>query len=197
MFHYKNLKISCPEQVYFPREDSILMAEVLEKVISTNKVSYKQTIEVLEIGCGSGFLSILAASLGTQVTAVDINPVAVDTTKQNAKTNNIKLTSLVSDLFSKVTKKFDLIIFNPPYLPNEDSKLKGSETWADSGQIKKFIQQVSNHLNPSGTVLLLISSLTQTPVEQLLQQNNLSFKTIAKKKLPWEELEVLSANKTQ
>ena len=197
MFYYKNLKIDVPGQVYFPREDSILLATVLEQTRA------KRTIDVLEVGCGSGFLSIVAAKLGGKVTSADINPIAAAAAKQNALQNKASLKVLISNLFSNITGKFDLIIFNPPYLPddinelkdiNEQGELKDIKgNWADTGIISRFVQEVKNYLKPGGKVLLLVSSLTQTPAEQLFKDAGFSTKIIAKKKLPWEELIVICA----
>jgi release factor glutamine methyltransferase len=193
MFHYKNLEIFTPKSVYCPREDSILMADV----IST--LSKAELKKVLEIGCGSGFLSILSTNLGATVTAVDINSDAITTTLKNANRNNIKLTAFQSDLFENVKGKFDLIFFNPPYLPNiaSEESIEGNETWADNGVIEHFIKQVNNYLNPNGMVLLLISSLTQTPALELLEKAGFSTETIAKKKIPWEELSIIKATPTR
>jgi len=185
MFYYKNLKIDAPSSVYFPREDSLLLAETLKEMKLKDK-------NILEVGCGSGFLSILAASLGAQITAIDINLEAISSTLKNAKNNNVKLTAFQSDLFSNITNKFDLIFFNPPYLPDKDN-IDGKETWSEKNTISRFIKQAKTHLNPNGTILLLISSLTQTPARDLLQKQGFSVKILAKNKVPWEELLILSA----
>ena len=90
--------------VYEPAEDTFLLAKFVKK-FSTNK-------NVLEIGAGSGFLSKTAIqNKAKSVTATDI---------QKIKLTNKKIKFIQSDLFKKIPKqKFDLIIFNPPYLPED------------------------------------------------------------------------------
>ena len=99
------------EGVYEPAEDSWLMVEYLPLFKGS----------VLEIGCGSGIISINLAKRGNQVTAVDINPKAIESTKINSKKNNVELEIIEGDMFSKLkNRKFDTIVCNPPYLPPTD-----------------------------------------------------------------------------
>lgn len=71
---------------------------------------------LIEVGCGSGLISIWAAKQNASVTAVDISSVAVDNTSSNAKRNGVNLTVLQSDLFKSLQSQvFDWIVINPPY----------------------------------------------------------------------------------
>ncbi len=188
-FYYSDITLEVPEGVYYPREDSELMAKTIEKIDLTGK-------KLLEIGCGSGFLSILTAKKGADVTAVDTNPDAVEITRNNAETNNVRMDVIHSDLFKKVPDKFDIIIFNPPYLPVEEGEdditYAGGKTGRDV--IEKFIDKISGHLKPDGTVLLLISSLTgEKETIQLFAKQRMKTEIIARAKIPWEELIVIKA----
>ena len=80
------------EGVYEPAEDSWLMVEHLP--------FFKGS--VLEIGCGSGIISINLAKRGNQVTAVDINPKAIEATKINSRKNNVELEIIKGNMFSKL-----------------------------------------------------------------------------------------------
>src|SRR5207237_2648787 len=71
----------------------------------------------LDVGCGSGIIALCAARSGAQVTAVDINPAAVQCTAGNAERAGLQITARVSDLFSDVPESFDVIAWNPPFLP--------------------------------------------------------------------------------
>ena len=181
------LALDVPEEVYYPREDSLLLAKVLEKEDLANK-------RILEIGCGSGFLSIFMAKSKAAVTAVDISKDAVQATKTNAKRNNAEVTCLGSDLFSAVNNKFDLIVFNPPYLPDEsgDNTYSGGKTGREV--IERFIKQAKKYMEKDGKILLLISSLTGDN-ETLSLFHSCGFKTkiVAREKIPWEELMVIEA----
>ena len=70
-------------------------------------------MDILDIGCGSGILSILAKKLGAKnVLACDIDPIAVSSTIDNAKINGVDLQAKESNLFTNVEGKYDLIFAN-------------------------------------------------------------------------------------
>src|SRR3989344_2055286 len=114
-FSKDGMELEVPEGIYYPAEDSFLLADVIEGT----EMKWKK---VLEMGCGSGFLSILCAKRGAEVTAIDITEEAVNTTKANAHSNGVKIHVVQSDLFENIIGKFDMILFNPPYLSREDGE---------------------------------------------------------------------------
>lgn len=186
-FYHKELILDVPESIYYPREDSLLLAKVLEKESLQDK-------KVLEVGCGSGFLSIVMAKKGAEVTAVDIDKNAINTAKGNAKSNNAEINCFESGLFSAITSKFDLLVFNPPYLPDEgiDRTYAGGRTGRET--IERFIKQARTHLNKNGKILLLISSLTgEKDVMSLFHKHGFKTRIASREKVPWEELMVIEA----
>ncbi|MBU5558021.1 MAG: methyltransferase [Candidatus Aenigmatarchaeota archaeon] len=186
---YNDLSFELTEDVYAPAEDSELLAEAMA-------ITIKPGMAVLDMGCGCGLLAVLAAKAGADVTAADINPVAVRLTCKNADANGFKVRAVVSDLFENISEKFDLIVFNPPYLPDNDN-IKGSEAWNRRDVIERFIAAVGEHLSPDGKILLLVSSLT--PAEEIvraLEKAGLSTEVVAQRKVPWETLSVLCARRT-
>lgn len=79
----------------------------------------------LELGCGSGIISLFASKKGAIVTASDINQMALSYLDKNAKENNLTLKIIHSDLFDSITKQsFDYIIINPPYYPKKPKNIK-------------------------------------------------------------------------
>lgn len=110
---FGTLRISNAPSVYEPAEDSFLLATYASSLIGGKKI--------LEIGCGTGIVSIAAAhaDAANTVLGIDINPAAVDCASKNAKENGItNCKFLHSDLFATVPHStFDFILFNPPYLP--------------------------------------------------------------------------------
>lgn len=154
MYSRKKIVIEKCSGVYEPAEDSYLMIEYA-----------RCGHTVLEIGTGSGIVSIHCALKGSEVDAVDINDGAVECALRNAGINGISINAFQSDLFDKVPvgKKYDTIIFNPPYLPTDDN-VPGSEQW-DGGsdgfrQVRPFLQEAPNRLTESGEIYLILSSLT-------------------------------------
>jgi release factor glutamine methyltransferase len=190
---YSGLKIKLCEGVYAPAEDSFLLAENL--VVESGE-------RVLDMGTGTGLLGLLAAKSANYVIGVDLNQLAIECARVNAKINNIrKFTTRTSDLFSHVPESFDLIIFNPPYLPTEDWEPKDEETisWAGgrSGRevIDRFLKKAKDHLVRSGRVLMVGSSLSDyEKTLRILEGQGFEISLLASKKLDFEELVVIKAN---
>jgi release factor glutamine methyltransferase len=148
------------ENVYEPAEDSFIFAENL--TVQEGEI-------VLDMGTGCGILGILAAKKANAVVAVDINPYAVRCAKRNAKLNNVqnKIHYVQGDMFTPLNEnlKFDTVLFNAPYLPEEESEEISwiGRAWAGGATgrqvIDRFIVEVSKHLKHTGHVLLIQSTL--------------------------------------
>ena len=177
------------ENVYEPAEDSFLFAENLE-VDSGERV--------FDMGTGCGILGILAAEKAQDVIAVDVNPYAVRCAKENAKLNNMqnKIYYVQGDLFTPLSEgsKFDVILFNAPYLPaNErepDSWIGRAWAGGTTGRqvINLFISEASKHLKPAGRVLLMQSTLAN--VNETLRrfaEHHLTARIVADRALPFFE----------
>ncbi len=186
-FYYNNIELEVPDSVYCPREDSVLMAKAIENLCLKDK-------KILDMGCGSGFLSILMA-MDNNVTAADINEKAVKVAKENARKNNAEVKTVESDLFSSIKESFDVIVFNSPYLPTEENDITYSGGRSGRDTIEKFIIGAKNHLNKGGIILLLISSLTgKKEVIGLFEKNGFKAEINSRKKIPWEELMIIEAS---
>lgn len=158
---YKDLKLEVPEEVYKPAEDTFLAAENLE-------VSEEE--KVLELGTGCGLLALVAAKQGARVFATDINTEAVEIAEKNARKHDVseKIDFREGNLFEPVEgEEFDVIIFNPPYLPVSEAERTESElerAW-DGGSdgrelIDRFLDEVRYHLKSGGRIYLVQSSLS-------------------------------------
>ena len=154
-----NFIIDTAETVYTPAEDSYMLAENL---------LIKDGQSVLEIGTGSGIVAMYASKLTSKVTATDINYDAIELASKNFKANNIEnIELLFGNLFEPVKdRKFDVILFNTPYLPTEnDEVLDDNLNYAFDGVldgrkvIDLFLNEVKNYLNNGGIVQLIQSSL--------------------------------------
>ncbi len=178
--------LSCPG-VYPPSEDSELLLKTME-------ILPKES--VLDMGTGTGVLGVHAALRGGIVTAVDVSEKALVCTEKNARLNCVQMTTIKSDLFEKISERFDVVLFNPPYLPNESwSKEDIEDKQWDGGRdgsetLRTFIRELPRHLR--GRCYLLFSSLTgggKEVMESLLKKDFIS-RQLDKKRLFFEILYV-------
>jgi release factor glutamine methyltransferase len=151
--------------VFRPRSDSWLLADVVR--------DYRLAAgaRVLDVFTGSGVLAFAAARCGARaVTAVDVMARAVLGVRLNARANGLRIQARRGDLFEPVAgRRFDLVVANPPYLPdeNEPPSHGASRAWngGPDGRrlIERFCTDVGAHLAPGGTVAIVQSSLSGTP----------------------------------
>ena len=166
--------INTDDNVYIPAEDSYLLADNL--MIEKNQ-------SVLEIGTGSGIVAMYASRLTDNITVTDINFDACQLAEKNFKANGIEnIEILFGNLFEPVkNRKFDVILFNTPYLPTEDDEvLDDTINYAFDGGlngrkvIDLFLDEMGNHLNDGGIVQLIQSSLSGND-ETLARLDELGF----------------------
>ena len=184
--------------VYEPSEDSFLLLKHVGK--------YANGI-VLDMGTGSGILAEEAAKTAEMVYAADIDGKAVDYCKKRFKQKQLKSKKIIvvqSDLFSYFAKKsikFDLIIFNPPYLP-ADPNSKVKDIALDGGKhgyevLEEFLNQMPDYLKDNGKCIILFSSLTKKEkVDDIIAKKLLVAKQIDSEKLDFEELFVYEIGKS-
>jgi release factor glutamine methyltransferase len=193
---YGNLVFQVFKNVYMPAEDTFLAADNM-------RVSYDDA--VLDMGTGCGILAIIAAQKAQKVVAVDLNPYAVRCTIWNVKSNKLsnKIDVRRGDLFKAVHKneKFNLIVFNPPYLPTIEDEQRSwlDKSWAGGPtgreQIDRFLQETTHFLKSGGRLLLVQSSLSD--IEETLQQfRKLRFETkiVDEKKVAFERIVLIEAS---
>jgi len=174
------------EDVYQPAEDTYLLLRVALAEAGPGTLA-------LEIGCGSGFISKELGAKVARLIATDVNPHAV----RAARARGIEV--IRADLFRGIKGKFDLILFNPPYLPTQPKERTGQ--WIDyaldggeSGRqtVDRFIEGLAWHLRPGGRALLLISSLTGlTEVQETAKAAEFMAEVVAGEGCFFERLYVL------
>jgi release factor glutamine methyltransferase len=179
--------------IYEPAEDSYL----LQKEVQTHAEG-----RVLDLGTGSGIqgLAAIKSPRVREVLSVDINENAISELQKIIKEQKLrKIKVLKSNLFENISGKFNTIIFNPPYLPQdegiEDVALYGGKKgWETSEQ---FFHKASSHLISSGKILFLFSTLTnKEKIEELIAHHLFQFKELSSQKLAWEKLYVYEITKT-
>ena len=174
---FRDIHLSVSSPVYCPAEDSFLLAKAVQGFAVGS---------VLDLGTGSGIQAIVAAKKNevNHVTAVDLNKIALSTAQENAKANHAekKIAFVHSNLFENVTGKFDVIVFNPPYVPVEADEKLDDESMAWHGgatgrtTLDPFLSTFANYLQPNGTLLLLQSSLNN-PEQTITELKKQGFTT--------------------
>lgn len=176
--------------IYQPSEDSYLMQRILKEQLPI-LLKENPDLKFLEIGAGSGIHLETASQLGIKqenIFSSDIDIRSVD------YCNSLGFNCIHSDLFEGIDKlwyqteakkrchpsvfrgrstrktgefpRFDLIIFNPPYLPedkHEPTDSKPATTGGKKGSeiIIRFLEQAKNYLNKNGKIFLITSSLSK------------------------------------
>jgi release factor glutamine methyltransferase len=186
----QDFKIAEDERVYPPSEDSYLLIESIDILDFHN---------ALEIGVGSGIISLHLSKKIDNVFCCDINPFSLLLTKQNATSNSINNLHLFSsNIFSSIKPGtlFDLIVFNPPYLPVDFPPRKYIDLsyhgGIDGGEhIRAFLNELDKYLSKPGIAYLLQSSLYDLKnTTEYLTNNNFKYKIKKTLKLDFETLYV-------
>jgi release factor glutamine methyltransferase len=157
---------------------------------------------VLDMGTGCGILGILAAARACRVVAVDVNPYAVRCARDNAEANDVRgnMAFIRGDLLTnfRETAKFDVALFNAPYLPTEPQESTSwlERAWAGgtTGRqiIDRFVNEVPAHLKRKGRILLMQSTLAGVDeTVRRLAERGLKTRCVAEQALPFFERVVL------
>ncbi len=167
--------------IYQPREDSFLLQKHIEKFVQENS-------RVLDMGTGSGIQALAALKKTKNVLAVDIDDEAV------AFAKNQGINSIKSDLFQNVKGKFDLIIFNPPYLPSDKRADDLAITGGKYGYeiLERFFKDAKSYLTKDGKILFVFSNITGD-IEFILKNLNYEFKILDQESFFFEKIYVCLA----
>ena len=185
--------IETDDHVYVPSDDTFLLAENLE---------IESGDSVLEIGTGSGLVALYAYKLSSDVTVSDINYDALELAESNFKRNGADIELVFGNLFEPFKdRKFDVILFNTPYLPTSDEDiLEGDLNYAfDGGEdgrkvIDLFLDEVKNHLNSNGKVQMIQSSLSDNDKTlNKLEKNGFICEISKSEKFFFEEIVLINA----
>ncbi len=138
----------------------------------------------LELGCGSGIISLLAAKKRANVTASDINQTALEYLETNASKNKLQLKIIYSDLFDNLkNQSFDYIIINPPYYPKKPKNIK-EHAWfcgEDFEYFEKLFGQLSNYLASGNCYIILSQDCDIEKIKAIALRNAMTFELVIKK----------------
>lgn len=155
-YEYHGIRLKIMPGVFHP--GLFFSTKVLLQYISSFPLKNKR---VLELGAGSGLISLYCAKQGANATASDINPTVVSSLRQNSSNNGLTLDVVESDLFEKLNpNQFDLIVVNPPYYP-KDPKTIGEHAWfcgANFEYFEKLFFELHQKLTRKDCLVIMILS---------------------------------------
>jgi len=177
--------------VYPPAADTYLLLDT---------ISIKPTDSVLDVGCGAGLATLVAASRALRVVSIDISLPAVRNTSENLRKNGLghNVAVVQSDLFVGFsnTAKFSIIMFNPPYLPADDMNTKmdhaliGGEKGSELTE--RFVKEASSHIIENGRLYVIVSTLEDIDaIIRTFNENNFQVEQVNETPLFFEKIQVL------
>ena len=186
--------------VYPPSEDSYLALSMLKELLD-GEFRSTEGLRVLDMGTGTGILGINMAAYPSVASAVlsDISESAVRNADFNVRQNSAILHALPhtiqSDLFSSIKGRFELIAFNPPYLP-ESGEIADREVsiQVESGAggketIRRFLKAAPGHLSPAGKIIIVSSSLADSmELQGIVRSSGLKIEKEGKVHLFFEDI---------
>ncbi|HHD16147.1 MAG TPA: methyltransferase domain-containing protein [Euryarchaeota archaeon] len=153
------------EGVYPVERDSLLLFRAFCSVIDGKR-------NIIDMGCGTGILTLKAARSGLEVVSIDREPRALASLRANLDKNGLSSSIFLSDLFEGVPNSFrnwaDLAAFNPPYLEGELKTGYRRRELALLGGIdpaaisRRFLRDVRNYLSEKGLVLIIVDRKWKT-----------------------------------
>ncbi len=177
--------------VYPPSEDTYLLLDSLDiKVDDT----------FLEVGCGAGLITVAATKLAHRVVGIDSAYDAVRNTWENLRRNDLSRNCHVveADLLTAFapTVRFSVIVFNPPYLPQDDEHteldhaLVGGQMGIELTQ--RFVRQAVSHLLEGGRVFVVVSNLANIEaIKQTMVDCGFTVTAVSEASLFFEKIQVL------
>jgi len=154
----------------------------------------------LELGCGSGIISLLACEKGAVATASDINRTALEYLKIASEENKLEVECIYSNLFESLQgKQFDYIIINPPYYPKKPKNIKEQAWFCGEGfeYFENLFQQLPDYLSETNqTYMILSEDCNQEKIKSIASENNIHFETVFETKKVGEMNTIYQIKKT-
>ncbi len=154
-YKYQDIEVLVHPDVFPPH--LTLSTKILLDFIVELELQYKT---FLELGCGSGIISLLASKKGATVTSTDINETALEFLEKASFQNDLKINIKKSNLFENIEgESFEFIVINPPYYPKKPKNVK-EKAWfcgEDFEYFKNLFQQLPNYISTDNYVYMILS----------------------------------------
>ena len=170
------------ENVLIPRPETEELIELIESRLSHLK---KEKLKILDVGTGSGCISISLAKIfpNAEVSSIDISEKALNIAKKNADFHKVKINFIQKDyLNEKLDEIYDIIVSNPPYIDVFEREeipysVKNFEPnialFAPENRVLAFYEKIAqdseNHLKKGGFIFLEINQKLGKETLQLFQ----------------------------
>lgn len=144
----------------------------------------------LELGAGTGLISLFAAKKGAIVCASDISPRAILNLQLNAALNNLPITILSSDLFDNFpAQTFDFMAIQPPFYPKDPVTFE-DYAWYCGREFdfyRKLFRQLENFRHPQSQIFMILSDDCEIEsIKQIAVSNGFGLRKVFEKKVLWE-----------
>ncbi len=186
-YHFHELNVVVKSGVFHPR--LFFSTELLIRHLSDLDLTGKR---FLELGAGTGLISMLAKRRGALVTASDISQSAVDNIIENARINHLHINVKRSDLFDELSgQDFDVILINPPFFLGKPIT-ESDYAWFCGENLDYFQElfaQLSQYLAQDGFVRMILSEDCQIErIRQIASANDFEMKAVVSARVLWEAI---------
>ncbi|CAF25687.1 peptide chain release factor N(5)-glutamine methyltransferase [Bartonella quintana] len=187
---FYGISFALSQETLEPRPDTETLVDLVLPLLKKYVDKLGKTT-LLDMGTGSGAIAIAILKQIPQsyATAVDISKDALKTAIKNAKNAKVihRFTPLLSNWFDSVTDRFDLIISNPPYIPETDIKNLAKEVRLHDplraligGKdglhfYRKLAHEATNYLKTKGSLAVEIGHSQEKEVCDLFEKNGFQF----------------------
>lgn len=194
-YRYENIRLEIPPQVFHP--GFFFSTKLLLRYISTLPLHGRR---LLELGAGSGLISIHAAKKGAIVTATDINPVAIEYLRRNCDQNDVKTGIILSDLFAAIPEqRFDIIAINPPYYKRQPRTM-ADHAWycGENGEyFEQLFSDLDKYIHNDSIILFVLSDECDLGMINKIASRHFFYMTQKiTKRIAWERLYIYQLTRT-
>lgn len=181
-FSYHGINVIVHPEVFPPH--LTLSTKILLDFIKPMDIESKT---LLELGCGSGIISLYASKKQAIVTATDINKIALQYLEKASQKNDLNIEIIQSDLFDNLQNRiYDYIIINPPYYPRNPKNTKEKAWFCGENfeYFEKLFKQIPNHITNTSDIFMILSNDCDIEhIKSIASKFNLNFNISFEKKI--------------